>query len=225
LKQGLGQAVVEFETVKKITFVILSIVPAFIGLSYIVAKTAALNCCPLLSSPAGYVLLFFYSVGLQLTVVGGCGVLMYGLIILRKESRFHLSKVCLTIALSKKGVLEQLYYFNKGLQEYNKYLKRRLRHQIKDIDKIFSKVSLLDNDAKNKVICSLSDSFKTENDKLAPGRYISSELMKSEDIESFLIPESLKSQLKTVGAFLAALIPIVISIITLYYTAAKPPQP
>jgi hypothetical protein len=76
-------------------------------------------------------------------------------------------------------------------------------------------VSLLDKDAKTKVICSLSDSFKTENDKLKPIKYISSELMKSEDIESFLIPESLKSQLKIVGTFLTASIPIVISIITL----------
>jgi hypothetical protein len=35
--------------------------------------------------------------------------------------------------------------------------------------------------------------------------------MKSESIESLLVPESLKSQLKVIGAFLAAAIPIVIS--------------
>jgi len=47
----------------------------------------------------------------------------------------------------------------------------------------------------------LSNSFETETDKLKPLKYISSELMKSEDIEIFLVPESLKSQLKVVGTF------------------------
>lgn len=87
-----------------------------------------------------------------------------------------------------------MHYFSLGLREYNRYLKRNLKHQIKDIDKIFSKVSLLDNnDAITEVIRSLSNSFETENDKLKPLRYISSYLMKSNDTESILIPESLKS--------------------------------
>ena len=96
-----------------------------------------------------------------------------------------------------------------------------MRRQIKDIDKVFSKVSLLDNDTKTEVIRTLSNSFDTETDKLKPLRCISSELMKSEDIESALIPESLKSQLKVIGTFLAAAIPIIISIITLLLNRAS----
>jgi hypothetical protein len=71
-------------------------------------------------------------------------------------------------------------YFDKGLQEYNGYLKRHLKHQIKGIDKVFSKVSLLDNDAKTKAIRILSNSFENETDKLSPLKSILSELMKSE---------------------------------------------
>jgi len=114
------------------------------------------------------------------------------------------------IASQPKDIFEQMYYFDFGLHEYDKYLKRHLKHQIKNIDKIFSKASLLDNETRIKVIRSLYDSFKTENDKLKPLKHISSELMKSEDIESFLIPESLKSQLMVVGDFLGAEIPIVV---------------
>jgi hypothetical protein len=112
-----------------------------------------------------------------------------------------------------------MYYFRLGIREYNKYLQRHLKHQIKDIDKIFSKVSILDNDARPEVIRSISNSFKTETDKLEPLRYISSEpmLMKSEDTESILIQETLKSQLKVIGVLLAASIPIVISIINLLH--------
>jgi hypothetical protein len=74
-------------------------------------------------------------------------------------------------------------------------------------------VNLLDNETKTNVIRSLSNSFETETDKLKPIKYISSELM--EDIESFLVSQSLKSQLVVVGTFLTASIPILISIITL----------
>jgi len=139
---------------------------------------------------------------------------MYAQIIVKKEFRFYIATYFM-IALEKKDIFKQMYYFGLGLQEYDKYLKRHLKHQIKNIDKIFSKASLLDNHARTEVISSLCNSFKTENDKLKPIKYISLELMKSEDIEIFLIPESLKSKLKVVGAFLAASIPIVISIITL----------
>jgi hypothetical protein len=156
-----------------------------------------------------------------LVEVGISGLLMYGLAILKKEFRFYFAKTCFTIALNKRDVLKQMSYFGKGLQEYNNYLKRHLKHQIKDIDKVFSKVSLMDNDAKTNAIRTLFNSFETEADKLKPLKCISSELMRSEDIESILVPESLKSQLTVVGKFLAAAIPIVVSIITLLLTRAS----
>jgi hypothetical protein len=46
-------------------------------------------------------------------------------------------------AVKKKDVFRQMYYYGLGLQEYNMYLKRHLKRQIKDIDNIFSKVGLL----------------------------------------------------------------------------------
>ena len=127
------------------------------------------------------------------------------------------------IALDKKDVFIQMYYFSLGLHEYDKYLKRHLKHQIKDIDRIFSKLSLLDNNAKIEVIRSLYNSFEhgKETDRLKPVKYISSEFMKSEGTENLLIRESLKSQIKAIGAFLAASIPIVISIITLVLTRLR----
>ena len=125
---------------------------------------------------------------------------------------------------AEEDVFKQMYYFNLGLQEYNKYLKKRLKHQIKDLDKIFSKVSLLDNVAKTEVINSLTNRFGSETDKLKPLKYISSELMpmepmpmKPEDIGSLLVQESLLSKLKAVGTFLAAVIPIVIAALALLH--------
>lgn len=212
LKEGVEQVVDEFETLKKILIVEFPIL-SIVTILDLIFRIINISMGKPWSSPFGFST--FLDIMAPLAGAGMGALFMYSKSILKKEFRFYISKICFSTALTKKDIFKQMYYFNLGLQEYNNYLKRHLKHQIKDIDKIFSKVSLLDNDTKTKVICSLSESFKTENDKLKPMKYISSELMKSEDIESFLVPESLKSQLKVVGAFLSASIPIVISIITL----------
>jgi hypothetical protein len=204
LKQGLEQVVVEIETVKKIFIVTLPIFSVLVVLEVILYFRSGVTYHPIYG---------FTSPIIGIVAVGF--FIIYLPFILRKELRFYLSKACFLIALNKKDIFKQMYYFNLGLHEYDKYLKTRLKHQIKDIDRISLKVGLLEHYAKTKVISSLSNNVETENDKLKPLKYISSELMKSEDIESFLIPESLKSQLKVVGAFLSASIPIVISIIVL----------
>jgi hypothetical protein len=203
-KRGLEQAFIEFETVKKIIPIFL-IIMAFDLLLY-----EGLD--------EGDERDYFAFVGFESMFIGISGLLMYGLIISKKESRSYISKCLFMIALGKKDIFEQMRYFSLGLREYNRYLKRNLKHQIKDIDKIFSRVSLLDNDARTRIIRSLSDSFEIEADRLKPLRSISTDLMKSQDAESTLVPESLKSQLKVIGTFLAASIPIVISIITLIMT-------
>ncbi len=228
LKQSLEQVVIEFETVKKIILLILPITIGFGALGFYIAHIQfSFIKIPIL----GHNLLLLYETILNFASgfisVGIASLLMYGLTISKKEFRFYFARVCFKSAVSKKDIFKQMHYFSLGLLEYNRYLKRHLKHQIKDIDKIFSKVSLLDNDAKTEAIRSFSDSFETETDKLNPLRYASSGLMliKSEDIESFLVPESLKSRLKVVGTFLGASIPIVISIITLYVTLTAPHKP
>ena len=217
MKEGLEQALIEFGTIKKIIPIILVIIASILYLYVYVTYQ---------DSRYSYLSVLFAGTSVMFMIVGISSLLMYGRIISEKGFRFYLAKTCFMGALNKKDVFRQMHYFSLGLREYNRYLKRYLKHQIKDIDKIFSKVSLLDNDAITEVIRSLSNSFETESDKLKPLRYISSVILlkKSEDIESFLVPESLKSRLKVIGPFLAASIPIVISIITLYYTTITTPH-
>jgi len=207
VKQGLEQAVIEFETVKKI-------IPLIVFSTVVLAILINFNFPSLLRSVS------LAALGLMLMSIAS--LFMYVLTISKKEFAFYVAKTCFITALNKRDIFMQLYYFNLGLQEYNRYLKRRLKHQIKDINKIFSKVSILDNDAKAEVINSLSNSFEIETDKLKPLRYISSELlamepmsMKPEDIGGLLVQESLMSKLKMVGAILAAYIPIVILVLIL----------
>lgn len=208
LKQGLEQAIIEFETVRKVMPLIILIAVSLITFSIWVTHIFSGTWGALYTSSVFGLILY----------IGIAGLLMYGLVISKKEFRFYFARTCFMSALNKEDIFEQMYYFSLGLQTYNKYLKRHLKHQIKDIDKVFSKVSLLDKDVKNKIIHTLSNSFETETDKLKPLKCISSEPMKSEDVENVLIPESLKSQLKVVGAFLTASIPIAVSTISLLLT-------
>lgn len=216
LKQGLEQAVVEIETVRKILIVITPI------LAIVAALVIILFLMPILVRPlvtpdelfqrtrVGFV----YIVLVEITSIEAGVFSLYFALFIKKESRFYFSKASFRIARSKKD-LNQMHYFALGLQEYNRYLKRNLKLQISDTNKIFSKVSLLNMDKRAEIVNLLSDGFETEADRLKPLRTISTELVESENAESVLIPESLKSKLRAIGAFLGASIPIIISIITL----------
>ena len=147
MKQGLEQAVIEFETVKKI-------IPLIVFSTVVLAILINFNFPSLLRSVS------LAALGLMLMSIAS--LFMYVLTISKKEFAFYVAKTCFISALNKRDIFMQLYYFNLGLQEYNRYLKRRLKHQIKDINKIFSKVSILDNDAKAEVINSLSNETKSK---------------------------------------------------------------
>jgi ABC-type proline/glycine betaine transport system permease subunit len=174
VKESLENAVIEFKTVEKmipITFglyvVPFSIVLLVLGLFYYK------NPSTLQQQETFYNFFYIAIIGLQFMYIWLSNFAMYIEVILldvilKKEFRLYLVKACFTIAVNKRDSLEYLYYFSLGLQEYNKYLKRRLNYEIKDIDKIFSKVSLLDYDARIGIVRSLSNSFEPEADRLKP---------------------------------------------------------
>jgi len=228
LKQGLEDALIEFETIKNVLIVALPVALILSASFYFsnsqIPKNVLTN-----KAAAEYFLSLTYELANLLGPITGAAVgsfIVYFRIIITKESRFYLSKACFRIALDKEDIFKQMHYFGEGLQEYNKYLGRHLKRQIRGIDKVFSKVGILDNVPRSEIIHSLSNSFQVETDRLKPLKYISAELMpmlmEPKDIEGFLVPESLRTRLKVGGTLLAASIPIVISIITLIVTIISP---
>ena len=133
LKQGLEQAVIEFETLKKVIFILLFTLISLAVLSYVYPfyLTYYLGIY-LYESNLPYnetlywanVIVAFnellLSILFPLSLLWIPPILMYALIILKKESRFYFAKTCFTIALNKRDVFKQMRYLNKGLQEYNK---------------------------------------------------------------------------------------------------------
>ena len=128
---------------------------------------------------------------------------------LKREFRFYFAKACCKIISGKNDEVEKMKYLFLLLSSYNKYLQRNLKIEINDIKKIYSIILSKETNQQIEIIRSICASL--EGDRLKLARYLSS-LQKIPDSE-FYIKESLFQQLKTVGAFLVAVITIIISII------------
>jgi hypothetical protein len=134
--------------------------------------------------------------------------------IIKKEFRFYLARGYCTIASKKEDEnLDKIKYLVSSLDSYNKYLLRRIRFGIKNINKIYSDI-LIYTDAKKKDEIIKSICKYLGEDRLRLAIYLST-LHKVPVTEEFFVKESLVQKLRMVGAFLAATIPIVISIIQL----------
>lgn len=104
-----------------------------------------------------------------------------------------------------------------ALDSYNKFLIRKTKFGIKNIDKIFSDIMHTDVRKNDEMIKSINEHLSGQGMDL--GIYLS-KIYKVTDTEQFFIRESLLQKLKTVATFLAATIPIVISIIQLFARSA-----
>jgi hypothetical protein len=129
----------------------------------------------------------------------------------KKEFRFYFAKGCCEI-ISKssraKDDVRIIKYLFLTLDSYNRYLRRNIKFEIKDINKIYSRIIYATEEEKNKVINSVYDSLEGNRFKLA--RLLSS-IYKVPKSELF-VRQSLLQQLKVVGALLVVAIPIVISV-------------
>jgi hypothetical protein len=130
----------------------------------------------------------------------------------KKEFRFYFAKGCCEI-ISKSSRTEDdvhnIKYLFLILDSYNKYLRRNLKFEIRDINKIYSLILYATEEEKNKVINSVCDSLEANRFKLAR---LLSRIHKVPESELF-VRLSLLQQLKAVGALLVVAIPIVISVI------------
>jgi hypothetical protein len=131
--------------------------------------------------------------------------------IIKKEFRFYLAKgYCIIASKNEEGDLDKMKYLLSSLDSYNKYMLRKIKFGIKNI---YSDI-MISSDAKNKdeIIKSIYQYLGEDRLKLAT--YLSTHY-KVPETEQFLIKESFVQKLKTIGTFLVAAIPIVISMIQL----------
>jgi hypothetical protein len=135
--------------------------------------------------------------------------------IIKREFRFYLAKGYTIIASkNEEGDLDGMNYLLTSLDSYNKYLLRKLKFGIKNINKIYSNIMISSGAKKRYEIIKVVCQCLGEEDRLKLATYLST-LYKLPETEQFLVKESLVQKLKAIGAFLIAAIPIVISIIQL----------
>lgn len=100
-----------------------------------------------------------------------------------------------------------------SIDSYNKFLLRKTKFGIKNIDKIYSDIISTDAKKNDELIRSVGEQLDGQELDLAI--YLS-DTYKVADTEQFFIKETILQRLKTVAAFLAATIPIIISVIQLF---------
>jgi hypothetical protein len=208
-RRGYENIVVEFEFVKKLLFVgitilvILTIDDQFFTYSHI-SNYLALHYLPLYD--------FSFAVWVSsITVVTGA-LFRITTQIGKKEFRFYLAKAYCTIVLKKEDELDKMKYLFLFLDSYNKYLQRKIKFGIKSTNKIYSDLIHIDTSKKNEIMKSMCECLDGNRLKLA--KYLST-FYKVPETEQLFIKESLAQKLTRIGAFLAAAIPIIISIIQL----------
>jgi hypothetical protein len=192
-ERGFESVNIEFQT-SKIIFVIL--VSVFV-ISTFVISTVVANAFPEV-------------VGLLLFAIIGAGfrILTH---VMHKEFRYYLAKGYCITATKKEDEFEKANYLSAVLDSYNKYLRRRTQIEIKDIKRIYATFLAAEIKEKNQIIKSVCESL--EGDRLGLARYLSN-VYKVPETE-FFVGESDIQKMKPVGTFLAAAIPIIVSIIVL----------
>ncbi len=106
--------------------------------------------------------------------------------------------------------VEKMGYLIMGLNAYNSYLRRYIKLEIKDISRIYSKLTTLPDNEKDAAIAKIIKSFNS-GDTLEPVRYLTSFKDPSSDV--FLAEEPLQEKIKTQVTYAAGIIPVALTII------------
>jgi hypothetical protein len=149
------------------------------------------------------------------TVIGS--LLRIAVYTAKRELRFYLARGYIRISSRKENYFDKIKYLFLSLGSYNKFLIRRTKFGIKNIDRIYSEMMHTDARKNDEMIESINGELAGQAMDLAT--YLS-KIYKVAATEQFFIKEGLVQKLKVVAAFLAAAIPIVVSIIQLYFRSA-----
>ncbi|MDF2738383.1 MAG: hypothetical protein K0S93_2243 [Nitrososphaeraceae archaeon] len=164
--------------------------------------------------------IFVISLGVVFFIVASA-LLKIIFLFANKESRFYFSKIFFKQISNKNIDGNETIYLVKGLNSYNKYLRRNIGLQINDLKNIYSKILSDPTIDKNYVIKNLSLAFD-DTDKFRTVKRLS-ELLNIKDTEHFLTKESVGKKLEDVAAKLGTIASTVAAIIGILLTIIEFP--
>jgi hypothetical protein len=157
-------------------------------------------------------IIYYLRFYLFIIVVGAFLKILFALA--KPEFRLYFAIGCFKIIQRKTDEAEKMRYLIKGLNSYNKYLKRCMNLQMNDLTKIYSKISNAPQEERKKIIESLSDLLERGNNTLEPVRNLLT-LSKAPE-EEFLTEQPLKQKIKDGYTLLIPVFTIIVTLITSY---------
>jgi hypothetical protein len=140
------------------------------------------------------------------------GLVRILILIKKKDCYIYFSKGCCKIISEKEDEFEKMKYLLLLLKSYNKYLQKKIKLEINDIKKLYSIILYKDKEERSQIIQSICQSLESGNLNLA--RYLASIYTISES--DFYVNVSIFEELKLIGATLAVVIPIIITVIDIF---------
>jgi hypothetical protein len=157
---------------------------------------------------------YFLQTTLIITLYATFLILIYSYA--RRDFRFQFAKACMNVIEIKKDEVNKIFYLMRGLNSYNKFLKRNLKLQF-DNALVCSRV--ISSDERSQLLNLITASFK-DDDKLKPVNCLSNIIHVPEG-KQFLVEKQLGEKIREIMAILIALIPIVISIVQIIFPLLK----
>lgn len=203
--------VTEYELLKKIIYILF---PFFIfGFAYLIGGTIEGSPFEIVLNSIGDPILS----NLVLSIIGtiffivGSALLRIILLTVRKEFRFYFAKTLFRVISKKEDESEKIEYLVKALNSYNKYIRRTLALEIKELKNIYSRILSDPNTDKNYSIEKLSQAFE-DRDKFNPIKCLS-RLFKDINTEHFLAKEPIGKKLEDWATILGTMVSTVAAII------------
>jgi hypothetical protein len=225
--RGFENAVTEYEFVKKIllvTLVLLIFILAFTILlpfihSYFPSPLdRLLNPSILSATRTGEEVLplhiiYYLRFYIFIIVVGAFLKILFA--IGKPEFRLYYAMGCFRIVRRKENEVEKMRYMIRGLNSYNKYLKRCTNLQISDLTKLYSTISSATQREREGIMESISSSLEGGiKNTLEPVKYLLT--MSKTPGEEFLTEQPVRERIKETYTLLIPSFTIIVTLITAY---------
>ena len=131
----------------------------------------------------------------------------------RKEFRYYFAIALFEISNVIHKEIKRIQYLVKGLNSYDKYMKRSLNLQIKNLKEIQEKIAVADSEYRNILLQTIHEEKDDRFDIIKK----LSEFLSIKNMEDLLEPENIKLRFVEVSPFVAAvIIPIIVAVIQFF---------
>jgi hypothetical protein len=155
-------------------------------------------------------IIYYLRFYLFIIVVGAFLKILFA--IAKAEFRLYFAKGCFRIIQKRTDEVAKMRYLIRGLNSYNKFLKRCMNLQMSNLTSIYSRISSAPQEERKKIIESLSDFLERGDNTLEPVKYLLTISKVAE--EEFLTEQPFKQKIKEGYTLLIPVFTIFVTLIT-----------